>query len=182
MDEPTKNNLLSRLEALLFLHGEPVKVEKIAQILKITEEETATILDAYKAGLASSSRGLALIQNDTEVQLTTKGEHSGILEEFMKDELKGDLSPASIETLAVILYFGPVPRSRIDFLRGVNSSFILRNLLIRGLAQRVPDPARSNQYLYNASFNLLRHLGIASREDLPEFQAIREKLEKIKGE
>ena len=97
----------------------------------------------------------------------------------MKDELKGDLSPASLETLAIIAYFGPVPRSRIDFLRGVNSSFTLRNLLIRGLVDRAPNPSRPNQFLYAASFETLRHLGVSSREELPEFSAIHEKLEKL---
>jgi segregation and condensation protein B len=178
--EDTVNDTDSRLEALLFLHGEPVEIKKIAHILKLTEGVTEEAIERYRKSLEDNSRGLSLVVQDRRVQLTTKSEHAGILEEFMKEELKGDLTPASVETLAIILYFGPVPRSRIDYLRGVNSSFILRNLLLRGLAERLPDPARSNQYLYNPSFNMLRHLGVTSRENLPEFKAISGKLEKIK--
>jgi segregation and condensation protein B len=182
MDEENKDNILSRLEALLFIHGEPMDFKKIAQVLKIQEADVAKAVQLYRKNLEDTARGLSLIEHDGRVQLATKIEHSGILEEFMKDELKGDLTPASVETLAVILYFGPVPRSRIDYLRGVNSSFILRNLLLRGLVERLPDPRRLSQYLYSPSSNTLRHLGVSSRENLPEFKAIHEKLEKIKQE
>ena len=180
MDE--NKEIISRLEALLFLHGEPVGLKKIAQILKVSEEKAQEAVRLYKQELEDASRGLALFESGGQFQLATRGEHAGVLEEFMKDELRGDLSPASVETLAIILYFGPVPRSRIDYLRGVNSSFILRNLLLRGLVDRVPDPARSNQYLYSPSFNTIRHLGVSSRDALPEFKAIHEKLEQIKSE
>jgi len=95
------------------------------------------------------------------------------MEEFIKDEFREDLTPASLETLSLISYLGPVSRAQIDYYRGVNSSFILRSLLMRGLVERYNDPQRANVYLYQASFDLLKYLGISRVEDLPEYEKFR---------
>ena len=59
---------------------------------------------------------------------------------FVKEELTEDLTPASLETLSIVAYLGPISRVRIEYLRGVNSSVILRSLMIRGLIERFADP------------------------------------------
>jgi segregation and condensation protein B len=84
--------------------------------------------------------------------------------------LKEDLSPASLETLAIVAYKGPINRIEIDNIRGVNSSFILRSLLIRGLIDRQIDAHRANAYSYKPSFDLIRKLGIDSLEQLPDYE------------
>jgi segregation and condensation protein B len=75
-----------------------------------------------------------------------------------------------LETLAIISYKGPMTRPEIDNIRGVNSSFIIRNLLIRGLIERDLDVKKSNAYVYKISFELLRKLGLEKIEQLPGFQ------------
>lgn len=94
-----------------------------------------------------------------------------------KDELSADIGKAGAETLAIVLYRGPLSRIEIDRIRGVNSTFILRNLLIRGLVERRPHPTDSRSFNYAITPSLLQHLGITSRESLPEFAEVMNSLD-----
>lgn len=164
---------LAELEALLFVHGEPLAFQKIGKMLKLETEAVRELVLAYEALLRAGDRGLLLVTSRDRVQLATKPQFARILEAFLKEELAEELTPASAETLAIVLYLGPLSRSRIEYYRGVNSLFTLRNLLIRGLVERFPDPERPLSFLYEASFALLRHLGISRKEDLPEYEKFR---------
>lgn len=164
------NEKLAHLEALLFIHGEPLALKKIAALMEIPPADVPPLLDAYRATLAEAHRGLALISDDEKVQLVTQPQFASLIDAFLKNELAEDLSLASLETLAIIAYFGPLSRSRIDYQRGVNSSFILRSLLIRGLIERFSDPDHPHSFLYRPSFELMKHLGVTKREELPEYE------------
>lgn len=172
--EITKDNKLEKIsaaiEALLFVYGEPLEIKRIAKILKVEESVIGDALKELEQECLSENRGLAVIINNGRVQLATKPEFTSLLENFVKEEFKENLTPASLEALSLIAYFGPISRAQIDYYRGVNSSFILRSLLIRGLVERFPGPQRANIYLYQASFDLLKYLGISKVEDLPEYQ------------
>lgn len=170
MTSPELNQKLAALEALLFIHGEPIVLKKIGETLKISAEETKELLAEFEKRLAAEGRGLHLISMDTQVQLATKPELNPALEDFVKSELSEELTPASLEVLSIVSYLGPISRSRMEYIRGVNSSFILRNLLLRGLVERYPDPEYTLAYLYQPSFELLRHLGVKSAKDLPEYE------------
>lgn len=165
-EEITKN--VRALEAALYIYGEPMQFKKIKELFSLKEDDVSLLIDELKIVL--NNRGLQIIKNETSVQLVTHPEFGGLLDKIVKDEITKEITPASLETLSIVSYAGPISRSRIDYIRGVNSSYILRNLLIRGLVERKPDPNRSNVYLYNVSFDLLRHLGIDSINNLPEFQ------------
>lgn len=160
---------LSRLEALLFIHGEPLTFKKIGDVLDLKENEVKESVEEFKKLLESSNRGLTLITDKSKVQLVTKPQFHNILEKFVKEELAEDLTPASLEALAIIAYFGPISRARLEYLRGVNSVFILRNLMIRGLVERLPDPDRPNSFIYQATFEFWKHLGLKNKEDLPDY-------------
>lgn len=168
---------LARIEALLFVHGEPIGLADIVSTLGIEKGEAEELLAALAAELAREERGLMLLSHGNRYQLVTKPAVADVLTQFVKRELDKDLSPASLETLAIIAYLGPISKARIEYFRGVNSSVILRNLGIRGLVSRIPDPARQSAWLYEASFELLKHLGIAKREELPAFANFRDRFE-----
>lgn len=161
-------NLAAAIEALLFIYGEPMEIKRVAKAVGENEAKVKEALALLKNDCAGENRGLTLIINDNRAELATKPRHSGLFESMLKEELHENLTPAAIETLAVIAYAGPVPRSVIDYIRGVNSSFILRALLMRGLIERSQDPKHGSAYLYRSSFELLRHLGISNTEELPE--------------
>jgi segregation and condensation protein B len=161
---------LASLEALLFIHGEPLTREKIGKLLGAEDSAVSELIAEYGRRLAAADRGLALVESDGRVQLATKPQFSHILEAFVKSELSEELSPASLETLAIVAYFAPISRARIDYQRGVNSQFILRSLLLRGLVERHPDPAHPNSYLYTPSFEMLKYIGVTKQSDLPNYE------------
>ncbi|MBI5816812.1 MAG: SMC-Scp complex subunit ScpB [Candidatus Yonathbacteria bacterium] len=167
----------AKLEAILFFKAEPLSIKKLTQILKVDEPEVKSALATLKEKL--TGRGVTLIEKDDEVMLGTAPEASGIIEELSKEELSRDLGKAGLETLSIVLYCGPITRSGIDYIRGVNSTFILRNLLIRGLVEKIPNPTDQRSFLYRATFDLLAHLGIPRVEDLPEYGSTNESIEKF---
>lgn len=167
--ESTKNNIVAKLEALLFLYGEPIAYKKIAKILDTKENNIQETVKELAEQLKEANRGLGIIFDDDKVQLITKSEFAPLLEGVIKSELNEDLSPASLETLSIITYSAPISRAEIDYIRGVNSSFILRALLIRGLIDRDADPHRANAFVYKPSFEFLKKIGIGRPTDLPEY-------------
>ncbi len=161
---------LAELEALLFIYGEPFSYKKAEKVLDVSREELSSLVEEFGKRLSAEGRGLSLLTDNEKIQLVTKPQFGKLLESFVKAELSGDLTPASLETLSIILYLGPIPRGEIDYRRGVNSSFTLRNLLLRGLIEKSSDKEHQGSYLYQASFDLLKHLGITKKEELPEYE------------
>lgn len=107
------------------------------------------------------------MENSGKYLLATKPEHSVLVEKFVTEDLKEELTPAALETLSIVSYFGPVTRAQIDFLRGVNSSFILRSLLIRGLIER--KTAKGLAFEYEVSFEFLKYMGIDHVSKMPKY-------------
>ena len=129
-----------------------------------------------KCAMDTRLAALQLLSDKEKVQLATKSEFNKILETFVKQELTEELTPASLETLSIVAYLGPISRAKIEYLRGVNSSMILRSLSIRGLVERLPDPEHASSFLYQPTFDVMKHLGMQKQEDLPEFEKFRELL------
>jgi segregation and condensation protein B len=171
------NKLQSALEALLFIYGEPMEVKKAAATLEVKPTEIEAAAKSLSQSLQERGSGLALVFYDNKIQLTTKPDWSSLLEKVVKSELNEALTPAGLETLSIIAYSAPVSRAEIDYIRGVNSTFILRSLLLRGLIDREADPKRANAYVYKPSFDFLKHVGVSNVGDLPEF----EKFSKLTG-
>ncbi len=169
------NSLPAALESILFVCGAPIEVKKLVSVVSKTLADVdeamirAAISKLEKQLSDDSERGLAIVFDGTRVGLVTKSDMAPIVAPVVRAEYTGPLTPAALETLAIVTYAGPVPRSTIDYVRGVNSSFTLRALLIRGLVERIPDPARPNSYRYQPSFDLMGYLGVADRRALPEF-------------
>jgi segregation and condensation protein B len=167
------NNKLAELEALLFIHGEPISYAKIESVLALKKDEIEPLLAELKKRLDADDRGLQLVMGggsgNSKAQLATKPEFNVILENFVREELSEDLTPASLEALSIIAYLGPISRARLEYLRGVNSLVILRSLMIRGLIERIPDPDHTNGFVYQPTFDLMKQLGLQGKEDLPEF-------------
>lgn len=159
---------IGELEAVLFLYGETMPEKKIAGILKMSEKELDETLSSYAAVLEEAGRGLMLARSENNVQLVTKPQFLPLLESFVKEDLKEELTPAALETLSLVAYFSPISRTQVDYIRGVNSSFIMRNLLVRGLVERRGQ--RGNAYLYGVTMDFLKHLGISRVEEMPEYE------------
>lgn len=168
-------NLESRIESILFFKSEPVTLAELSKMLNVTRENVKSAVSNLQKEY--NNRGIVLVANDDEVSLGTSPESSEIIEKLQKEEFSRELGRAGLETLAIVLYRGPVARREIDHIRGVNSVFILRALLVRGLVERSESTGRS--YIYKPTLKLLQHLGVKSREELPEFETAFKKIDEF---
>ena len=173
-------NISAKLEAILFWKAEPVSFKKLAELLKVDQATVKSTIQELEKNL--QNRGLTIVQTDHEVMLGTAKDFSSLIEQLTKEELTRDLGKAGLETLSIVLYQGPISRADIDYIRGVNSQFILRNLLIRGLVERIDNPKDARSFLYKTTLDLLAHLGISKVEDLPEYEKVRSDIEAFKGQ
>ncbi len=171
-------NLEKKIEALLFWKAEPMSVEKLATGLKVSEADVETALASLKSNL--DGRGIILMRKGSEAMLATAPDVSALIEQLTKEELNKDLGKAALETLSIVLYFGPITRSEIDYIRGVNSTFVLRSLMIRGLIERVQNKDDQRSFHYKPTFELLSFLGIADLKDLPEYETVQADLANFK--
>ena len=167
--------LSQTLEALLFVAGEGISIKKVAEITKSTPEEIEVSASELEHSLRE--RGIRLLRKDTYLSLVTAPETTAAVEELIKHELTGDLSRASLETLTIVAYKHPVSRPEIDYIRGVNSSFTLRNLIMRGLVEKVPHAKDGRTYLYQPSIDFMKFLGITSLDSLSEYTTYRSALD-----
>jgi len=164
-------NLKSIIETILFVHGEPVALEKLIKFTKAKKEAVLDALEKLKKDY--QDRGLTILIKDNKYQLGSNPENVKYIEDLIKSEFNEELSKAAVETAAIIAYKGPLTRAEIEYVRGVNSSFTLRNLLMRGLVERIENPKDARSYLYRVSFDFLKHLGATQIEDLPQYEEFR---------
>lgn len=171
---------LSKAQALLFAYGEPLSAQAIAEAIGLPLEQVRSLMEQWANQLrADSQQGLCLLCHADTYQLVTKPEYSELIESFMKKDFSQSLSPAALETLTIILYRGPLSRSEIDYIRGVNSGFMVRSLLLRGLVDRLPGTKAKRFFVYQASCELLRFFGLQAVTDLPDYAFLHEKYETV---
>jgi segregation and condensation protein B len=152
------------VEGLLFYKATPQKIATLKKLFEVSDDDWEAALAQLEERLSAGA--LRLVRTDTHLELATAPELSDFVEAMQRDELSGDIGKAGAETLAIILYRGPVIRAEIDRIRGVNSAFILRNLMVRGLIER---KNRGNSYEFSITPKLLTHLGVNRKESLPRF-------------
>lgn len=170
-------NLESKIEAILFWKAEPISRKKLSEILKVGELEVGEGIEKLKENL--KTRGIVLLEKDGEITLGTAPELSDLIENLQKEELSRELSKASLETLSIVLYKNGVSRAEIDYIRGVNSSFTLRALSIRGLVEKSTDPKDNRRYIYKPSFELLSYMGVTSVHELPDYGEVNNSIETV---
>lgn len=170
----------SVLESLLFISGEPMKIGKIAKICNVSKDEIAAAVEKLNEDYQKEERGLAIIQKAEAVQLATNPKNSEFVSQLVSGEIGSELTRAALEVLSIVAYRGPITRTQIEAIRGVNCSYVLRSLLIRGLVERKETPDIRG-YLYEISFDFLKSLGIKSVQELPDWENLskNEKVEEL---
>ncbi len=166
----------SLIEALLFSRAEPWGFDELAKALGKDESEVREGVSQLEENMRE--RGLCVLRTDTNVTLGTHPEAHALLQQLYKEDLQKGLSKASIETLSIIMYGTEITRGKIDYIRGVNSGFILRSLLVRGLIERKPYPHDRKSFMYVPSVELLAQFGVATVESLPEYERIHGEIDK----
>lgn len=166
----TSPSLADRAEALLFAEGGPLGKKKLASQLGCTPEELATALTELSQRYTKG--GLALVVSDTEAALAVSAAALETVRTAQEAELGSTIGDAGLEVIAILLYRGPSTRAHIDYIRGVNTSSTIRNLLARGLIERAGNPEDGREYLYRPTTELLAHLGVRSAQELPDYAKI----------
>lgn len=159
----------SVLESLLFVSGEPIKISKLAKIVEMKKEEVVEAISEISKKYREDESGLMIVEKEDEAQLVSSEKNVEYVERLVKNELEGPLSTAALEVLSIIAYRGPISKPEIESIRGVNCSYTLRNLSIRGLIERGNNPKDARGYVYSVSFDFLKKLGIEKVENLPEY-------------
>lgn len=157
------------IEGLLFYKSAPQKKSSLMKVYDVSEDDIAAAIAVLKSRLEAGA--LRLLETKTEITLVTAPSLAPFIEQLRKADIKNDIGKAGAETLAIILYRGPISRSDIDRIRGVNSSFILRNLLIRGLIER-SESKKGTGYAFIVSTALLAKLGVTTQSELIDFTQI----------
>ncbi len=165
------------LEAILFYKTSPQTKKELVGLLKISSEELETAIDVLQNRLKNGA--IRLLNTGEELQLVTAPELSEFINTLQKQELESNLSKSSLEVLAIVIYRGPVTKTEIDNIRGVNSTYAIRNLLTRGLI--IKQTKKSNAY-FLVTAKLLRYMGLTNKEQIPEFETFKKSLSEFENE
>jgi len=156
------------IESLLFVSGRPLERAELRKLLDVDDQRLSNALHALKQDLDSQGRGIRLQTLGEKVQLVTAPENARYVAALLGLPITAKLTPAALETLAVIAYRQPLTRSQIEAIRGVNSDRALASLLQHGLvaeigrAQTVGRPA-----LFATTAEFLQQFGLTSLDQLP---------------
>lgn len=167
-------NIKSLIESLLFVAGRPVGLKELE---KATGQNRAEILAAIEElKKERGSAGVLLLEQNQGYLFSTNPENSNFVKDFQNAELRERLTEAALETLAIIAYKQPINRAEIESIRGVNSQYTLRLLLVRGLIERTASSQDSRIVLYRTTHEFLQHLGVKDARELPDFEELTAKV------
>jgi segregation and condensation protein B len=168
----------AQIEALLFALGRPLSRTELQKQSALSAEQVALAITELQT---QPGRGVAVVDDGKTVELRLSSATAELIEKVRKEEYQRELGKAGQEALSAVLYRGPLTRAEVDFIRGVNSSQTLRTLAMRGLLRKIPNPKDERSFLYEPTTELLATLGVSRVEDLPEYAAVREKLETLEA-
>lgn len=165
-------SLVSKIESLLFVSHKPLSVKKIALHVTTSPKEAEECLHILMQKYQDrEDNGILLVRNADQFRFVSSPRNTFMVQEYLKEDISGELTRPAVETLSIIAYRGSIAKSELEQIRGINCSLILRNLLIRGLIETKEDKARMEK-MYHVSFDFLEHLGVQSTSQLPDFERL----------
>lgn len=171
--QETGGNLAGRIEAILFVAGEAVRIEDLSKALNVSVREIETELIRIRDEYDFHQRGFTLKRFGHQVQLATRALYSTDVVHLLQPVQKQSLSQAAMETLAVVAYKQPVTRAEVEQIRGVKCDYSLQSLMNKELIMEVGrKEALGRPILYGTTENFLAHFGLTNLEDLPPLPEI----------
>ncbi len=162
------DSIKSKIESILFVSNKPVDIKTLVKITESTVEEVIRSAEELKNDRKES--GIVILENAGTYQLATNSENTQTVTNFLNTDLREKLTDATVEVLAIIAYRQPISRAEIEAIRGVNSQYSIRHLLMRGMIEKAPNPGDARGSLYQVTTEFLQHMGITSLADLPSFE------------
>ena len=164
------------VEGLLYVQGDlGLTLWQIEEVLNVDEDTAKRLVYNLKEYYDHAKRGLRISFLGNTIKLTTREEHKEYCRKLLENPNVHTLSQQALEVLAIIAYNEPITRAEIEKLRGVDSSYVMRSLLAKGLIKengRSDLPGRP--ILYKTTDDFLDYFGLASKDDLPEIESLNE--------
>lgn len=156
------------VEAILFALGEPVSQVRLSEALGVSPAEIARACQSLAAFYEARQAGIRLTALEDQWQLVSAPPWGPAIRRLLAGKQADKLSPAAMETLALVAYYQPVTRAAIDQMRGVDSSHSLSLLLDRDLIASCGHlDAPGRPLLYRTTTGFLRSFGLTSLDALP---------------
>ncbi len=160
--------LSGRIEAILFVAGEPVRVEDLSKALGVPLKEVEAEIIKLKDEYDFHQRGFTLKRFGHQVQLATRALYATDVVHLLQPVQKQSLTQAAMETLAVVAYKQPVTRAEVEQVRGVKCDYSLQSLMNKELIMEVGrKDTLGRPILYGTTENFLAHFGLSALDDLP---------------
>ena len=162
------NELCGILESILYVAGEPVRIDTLAHALNLTQMELEPAIEQLRDNCLLEKRGLRLNRHGMEIQMSINPEYAKYVEMLLQPVQKQSLSQAVMETLSIIAYRQPVTKADIEAIRGVKCDYSVHLLLARGLIQESGRrETLGRPILYTTTDKFLEHFGLEGLFDLP---------------
>ena len=163
-----EGSLKGRIEAILFVAGEAVRLEELARALNLPVNQVEEALEEIKNEYDYEQRGFCLKRFGRQVQLATRALYADDVVRLLQPVQKQSLSQAAMETLAVVAYRQPVTKAEVEEIRGVKCDYSLHSLTVKNLIQEVGrKDALGRPILYGTTEEFLSHFGLTTLDDLP---------------
>ena len=168
---------LGAVEAILFVSSAPVTGQQVADALEgeVGAAEAVALMEALQSKYEDESAGLRVERVAEGFRLVTRPAHAPFVRNFLKAQNLRKLTPASVETLAIVAYKQPITTAEVSAVRGTESGAVLKGLLDKKL---IRIAGRRNvvgrPLLYGTTKEFLVHFGLNSLDDLPSFREIEE--------
>lgn len=164
-----KAELQGAMEAIIFASGDPVSIDRIAQVLEINLAMTEELITVLQEKYNTPYSGINLIRLEDEVQMCSNPAYIDPVRGALQLKKNSPLSQAALEVLAVVAYNQPVTKAFVEQVRGVDCSYVIGTLLKKELLEergRMELPGRP--LLYGTTGHFLSCMNITSLSDLPE--------------
>ena len=164
------------IEALLLTAGEPLTVDRLKSLTGIDDaREIRTLVEGLRIEYADTGRAFTIEEVGGGFRILTRPEFAPWLEKLRRRDAEAKLSPAALETLAIVAYRQPVLRAEIEKIRGVDVGAVLRTVAERGLVKavgRAEEPG--NPLLYGTTKRFLSVFGLKNLKELPRLAELKE--------
>ena len=163
-----EGSLKGRIEAILFVAGEAVRLDELARALNLPVGQVEKALEELKNEYDYEQRGFCLKRFGRQVQLATRALYAGDVVRLLQPVQKQSLSQAAMETLAVVAYRQPVTKAEVEEIRGVKCDYSIHSLTVKNLIQEVGrKDTLGRPILYGTTEEFLSHFGLTTLDDLP---------------
>lgn len=180
---PDISTLIPHIEALIFASDRPLTTLEITDFVnnafgfledRVSMDQVEAALEGIKEKYASEFYPFEVKQSGGGWQFLTKTDFHKTIAQLNGDKFLKRLSPASLETLAIIAYKQPVTKGEVESIRGVSSDYAVQKLLekelivISGRNEKLPG----HPLVYSTSRNFMDYFGINSSDDLPKIKEV----------